>query len=231
MARGTPGVDHPEIRTPVDVEVAGRDELLLSWVEDLADDDLLVSLPQDRSGRRTSSEVGEHVVLVWQGPDELRSLPARLLEVLPGDRPRWRLRPTGPATRGQRRAHVRVPLALPVVVDEGALSGTTTDLSESGVHCILQPPAGSTTGAAGTTAGRAVAAGAYIRDTPLDVVLHLDDDRPPLRVEGRVIRRHPRSDDHVELSVGFVGLPETESDRIRRRVFAAMRELRSRGIL
>jgi PilZ domain len=229
MARGTPGLDYPEIRTPVDVEVGDRGELLLSWVEDLADDDLLVSLPQDRSGRRASAQVGEHVTLVWQGPGELRALPAQLREVLKGDRPRWLLRPLGPAARGQRRAHVRIPLALPVVVDDGALSGTTTDLSESGLHCILQAPPTSTAGSG--TAGRASATGAYLRDTRLDVVLHLDDDRPPVRAESRVIRRHARTDDHVELSVGFLGLPEPESDRIRRRVFAAMRDLRSRGVL
>ena len=106
-------------------------------------------------------EIGEYLQLVWKGPEGLRALPAELTEVLPGEEPRWLVRPMGPATRGQRRNAVRAPMSLSVEVVSGRtqLIGETIDVSEGGLHCLFQPDGGTSTREHHATA-TAAAAGA-----------------------------------------------------------------------
>src|SRR3712207_4632537 len=147
MATGIPGVDYPEAKEPVDVQSASRGDALTSFVEDSGNGPLILTVPVDRSGRRVRLDAGEYVQLVWKGPEGLRALPAELTEVLPGEEPRWRVRPMGPATRGQRRNAVRAPMSLPVEVVSGRsqLIGETIDVSEGGLHCLFQPDGGTST--------------------------------------------------------------------------------------
>jgi hypothetical protein len=64
----------------------------------------------------------------------------------------------------------------------------------------------------------------------VEVSLALEDGEP-VRAKAEVVRRHPRTDRRVEVSIRFVGLPERDEDRIRARVFTELRVLRSRGAL
>ncbi|PRY43182.1 PilZ domain-containing protein [Geodermatophilus tzadiensis] len=213
----TPGVDHPEERAVVDVKAESRDDVLLSFVEEVSGGEMVLSVGTDAAKRRVRLDVGEHLELIWRGPDELRSVPAQLVEVGGGDAPTWRIRTTGPASRGQRRAAVRAPMALPLEVEVGkaVLGGATLDLSEGGSRCLfVAPPAGAP----------AIEVGAV-----LGVTLDLDGTR--LRFDAEVIRRHEREDGRPELSLRFLGLGEKRQDTIRRRVFAELRDLRSRGVI
>jgi hypothetical protein len=214
----TPGVDHPEERAVLDVKASSRADVLVSFVERVSGSELVVSVGEDAQKRRARLDTGEHLELIWRGPEELRSLPAQLVEVVPGDSPTWRLKIVGPASRGQRRNAVRAPLsvALDVTFGEKVVSGTTLDLSEGGTRCLL-------TGRPGGEKPE-VEVGAV-----LPVVVDLDGERVATKAE--VIRRHPREDDHTELSLRFVGLGEKREDTIRRRVFAELRDLRSRGLI
>jgi hypothetical protein len=214
----TPGVDHPEERAVLDVKASSRSDVLISFVERVSGSELVVSVGEDAQKRRVRLDTGEHLELIWRGPEELRSLPAELVEVVTGDSPTWRLKVVGPASRGQRRSAVRAPMSMPVelTLGERVLSGTTIDLSEGGTHCML-------TGKPGA-AKPEIEVGAV-----LPVAVDLDGDR--LATKAEVIRRHPRDDEHTELSLRFVGLGEKREDAIRRRVFAELRDLRSRGLI
>lgn len=255
MATGIPGVDYPEVKEPVDVQSASRGDALTSFVEDSGNGPLTLTVPVDRSGRRVRLDVGEYVQLVWKGPEGLRSLPAELTEVLPGEEPRWRVRPMGPSARGQRRNAVRAPMTLPVELVSGRtqLIGETLDVSEGGVHCLFQPDGGTSTrehhaAAAGTeqaTAGEtttgedgadtAPADGSRRVDlasgTQVEVSVSLGEREQQVRTRAEVVRVHPRTDRRIELSLRFLGLTERDEDRIRARVFTELRVLRSRGVL
>ena len=213
-----PGIDHPEDRSVLDVKANSRADVLISFVEHASDSELVISVGEDAQKRRVRLDTGEHLELIWRGPEELRSLPAELVEVVAGDSPTWRLKIIGPASRGQRRSAVRAPMSVPIelTLGERVLPGTTIDLSEGGTHCLL-------TGKPGV-AKPEITVGAV-----LPVVVDLDGNRLATKVE--VIRRHARQDDHTELSLRFVGLGERREDVIRRHVFAALRDLRSRGLI
>ncbi len=213
-----PGIDHPEDRSVLDIKASSRADVLTSFVEQASSSELVVTVGEDAQRRRVRLDTGEHLELIWRGPEELRSVPAQLVEVVTGDSPTWRLKIVGPASRGQRRSAVRAPMSVPMELTAGGqvLPGTTIDLSEGGTHCLL-------TGKAGT-AGPEIEVGGV-----LDVVVDLDGHR--LATKAEVIRRHPREDDHTELSLRFVGLGEKREDLIRRHVFAALRDLRSRGLI
>jgi hypothetical protein len=98
--------------------------------------------------------------------------------------------------------------------------GTTVDVSEGGLRCILDP--------------RRVAS-----DQPDSAVPGVGDVTQvavpfpefALTCLAEVTRRHPREDALVELSLRFIGLTENQEDLIRRRVFARLRDLRHRGLL
>ncbi|SNS72876.1 PilZ domain-containing protein [Geodermatophilus saharensis] len=214
----TPGVDHPEEKAVLDVKASSRADVLTSFVERVSGSELVVSVGEDAQKRRVRLDTGEHLELIWRGPEELRSLPAELVEVVAGDSPTWRLKIVGPASRGQRRNAVRAPMSVPIelAVGERVLPGTTVDLSEGGTRCLL-------TGKPGAERPEIEVGAVH------PVVVDLDGDR--LAAKAEVIRRHPREDHHTELSLRFVGLGERREDAIRRRVFAELRDLRSRGLI
>ncbi len=213
----TPGVDHPEERAVVDVKAESRGDVLLSFVEEVSADELVLSVGTDALKRRARLDVGEHVELIWRGPEELRSVPAELVEIVAGDNPLWRIRTTGPASRGQRRAAVRAPLAVPLELKLGTavLAGATLDLSEGGSRCLFREP------------------GEGTPDVEVGAVLPavFDVDGTSMAFDVEVIRRHAREDGRPELSLRFLNLSEKRQDVIRRRVFAELRDLRSRGVI
>jgi hypothetical protein len=240
---GTPGVDFPEQRDVVDVVVSGRGEVLVSWVESADDREVVVTAGEDRDRRRAALPVGERLELVWRAGSELRSLPVELVAVDLGATPVWRLRPTGPVTRGQRRSAVRAPLSLPVCMTVGTVEvvGTTVDLSEAGTRVLFEDaPADRADSTDGNDsepavedapeAGTGDGTGDGVPDAGAVVTLRIslvDDD---VVCQAEAIRRIKRQDRRPELTFRFIGLREKTEDLIRRQVFAELRSLRARGL-
>jgi PilZ domain len=230
-----PGIDFPDERTAVDVQTGSRDDVLVSFVEKAAGEELVLSVGQDSSHRRVRLDPGEFLDLLWRGPEELRAVPAVLVAVDAGITPTWRVRMTGPATRGQRRAAVRAPLGFPVEMSAGEslFQGRTLDLSEGGVRCLLRPVSDSAAAAEPTASpdgGTVQQPSPSVEiGTVATVTMHLDGDR--IACQAEVVRRHRRDDQGIELSLRLIDLGERREDVIRRHVFAGLRELRSRGLL
>ena len=254
MAMGVAGVDHPEDKAVVDVIVPGRGEMLTSFVEAVGDDGIRVTVAKNRAGEVVRLDDGERLDLVWKGEEGLRAMPVELVGTDRGEQPAWRLRSLGPATRGQRRGAVRVPLRLTVQITAGTkeYGGATTDVSESGVRAVFDLPETADEETSAPVAPGPAAEpdvepdaepdvepgdGAAVPVRPdlpklgavLRVVLQVDDDQ--ITSQGEIIRVHSREDDRYEVSVRLIGLSEPEQDTIRARVFAEMRDLRRRGLI
>ncbi|MGY1604565.1 PilZ domain-containing protein [Geodermatophilus sp. SYSU D00815] len=218
--KGKPGVDHPAERESVDVAAAGRDDFLQSFVDQVGESTLVLTVGEDKDRARVRLEPGELLELVWRGPGGMRVVPAELLRVRPSEhRPTWEVRLTGPATDGQRRAAVRAPSTFPVGLRlaDSVVEATGVDLSETGLRCWLAlaslPTAAAEPLGDGVTVTAAVTLGPHV-------------------VEGEavVIRGRVGEGERMEVSLRFTDLDERREDVIRRFVFAQLRELRARGI-
>ena len=208
----TPGVDHPHRDGEVEVVLLGHRVSVSARVE-AADAATVVVRPSvgEFAGQQVV-RIGEEVQLVWHDAPEVRMVTAEVATVQHGAVPRWHLDVTAPAEPVQRRKAVRgrFALRLTVTVDGVDLEGDVLDLSEAGVRAAVDaygaPP----------SRGAAVAVVLELEDgalgTPADVVWY--------QVQGR----------RWVLSLRFTGLPEKEQDRLRRRVFQAMREQRARAV-
>ena len=202
----------------VELFFTSRGDPQLSWCDDLPGDDLVVSAPLDRMQRPIALEDGEQIEVVWRDDDGgLRALPVVLVSTELGERPRWLLREAGEARRGQRRDAVRAPMHIPVRVgpEIGAHSGSTVDVSEGGMRCLLEPDGDA---AVDPATGDVVRVSVLFPDSTVTCL-------------AEVIRRHERDDPRMDLSVRFIGLTEHQQDVLRRRVFARLRELRTRGLI
>jgi hypothetical protein len=224
---GVPGEDYPEVGTVLDLIPASRGDAFMSWMDDVSDEDLMVSIPQDRARRPLALAVGEQIEVIWKASGALRCLPVVLAGIDLGEPPHWRLRSAGVVKRGQRRDAVRAPLRAPVTLGTRAspARGTTLDLSEGGLRCVLDRDARPVPGAiAPVSAHSSFRVGDVVR---LSVTL------PDLTVTclSEISRQHPRDDARTELSLRFIGLPEHVQDDLRHRVFARLRDLRQRGFL
>jgi hypothetical protein len=209
---GIPGVDHPEEQTEADVALTGRGISVSSRVEQVHDG-LVVVRPS--VGGYAGGQVvrpGDAVEVFWRTADDQRIVPAVVESA--GTHPvvRWRLRPTGPAEQSQRRQAVRARVTLGIEVGQGSYeyTGETVDVSEGGMRAQLEgfglvPEPG----------------------TRMDVVLTLDDGE--LRGAAEVVRAQDRGTRWL-LSIRFVDLAERDADRLRRRVFQALREERARAV-
>lgn len=207
----TPGVDHPEEQTEATVELTGRNLSVSTRVEFAGQGVLAVRPSVSDFVDQSVVKVGDMVAVFWQASDSIRSLPAEVLDVdHHGAMIRWRLQIRGEAEVTQRRKAVRGRVGVPVEVGHSAydLIGETVDLSETGARVAvdalgLEPEPGSS----------------------VDLVITLEDGEIKTRGEVvRVIMRGPR----WVLSVRFLNLAEKDADRIRRRVFQALREERAR---
>ncbi|MDT0277993.1 PilZ domain-containing protein [Blastococcus goldschmidtiae] len=158
---------------------------------------------------KTSVKDGDPVALYWIGANEERTLPAKIVEVEPGEEVRWHLVATGPAERSQRRKAVRGRVTLPVYLPwvDGQLVGETVDLSEAGVRVLvdgwgLPPEPG----------------------TRLDIGLTLTDE--VLHLGADVVRQQANGPRWL-ISLSFVDVDDRDADQLRRRVFQALREERA----
>jgi hypothetical protein len=207
------GVDHPEEQSEAEVTLISRGISVSTRVELVSSDVIVVRPSAGDFVERVVASVGDRAEVFWNSDGEIRALPAEVLAVEPGAALRWRLQVTGPAEVSQRRPAVRARIALPVELGFGSyeMSGETADLSEAGLRVAVDgfgipPETGST----------------------LDVVLSLDDGAiTAITTKGRVARFQARGA-RWALSIRFVDLPDRDADRLRRRVFQALREERAR---
>jgi PilZ domain-containing protein len=208
----TPGVDHPHRDAEVEV-VLPEHRVSVSARVEAADAATVVLHPSvgDFPGQQVV-RIGEEVQLVWHDAPDVRMLTAEVTTVGRGAVPRWHLDVTAPAEPVQRRDAVRGRLGLPLIVTvNGAeLEADVLDLSETGIRAVVDaygpPPSPGAT---------------------VTVVLQLEDGAlvTPAEVVWYQVRRG-----RWTLSLSFTALPEKEQDRLRRRVFRALREVRARAI-
>jgi len=206
-----PGVDHPEEQGEADVMLTGRGVSVNCRVEFVNDDVIVVRPSVSDYQDQAVVVVGNEVEVFWRGPEDQRMVPATVLAVEHGAVVRWRLRATGPAESSQRRKAVRARVVLPI--EAGYLSyemtGESIDLSEAGMRVTLDgmglpPDPGSM----------------------LDLVIKLETDE--IRTKAEVIRQQARGARWL-MSLRFLDLEEREGDKLRRRVFQALREERARA--
>jgi c-di-GMP-binding flagellar brake protein YcgR len=204
-----PGVDHPEEQTEAEVTLIGRGVSVSSRVEAVHDGFITVRPSVGEFVDQVVVRVGDAVEVFWKGEDTQRALPAEVTEVEQGAVIRWRMRITGPAETSQRRKAVRGRIAVPVEAEYGAidLKGTTMDISEAGLRAEFEG------------LGAPPEAGAK-----LTLVVHLEDGVVKTRAE--VVRTQARGARWV-MSIRFVDVQEKDQDRVRRRVFQALREERA----
>jgi hypothetical protein len=207
---GEPGVDHPEEQSEAEVTLTSRGISVSTRVEFVGDGVISVRPSVGDYVEHVVVTVGDSVEVFWKSGEDTRALPAEVLSVDAGAAPRWRLQVTGPAEISQRRQAVRGRLSVPLEIGYGSveMTGETVDLSENGMRAAADgfgvPPE------AGTT---------------LDLVVQLEDG--PLKVKGEVVRFAARGARWL-LSIRFRDMQEKDGDRVRRRVFQALREERAR---
>lgn len=229
-----PGVDHPAVDGEALVSLAERGITVSSRVESV--DGVVLSLRPSVGDfvEMKVVEPGNLVDVSWQRPEDQRSVPAEVVEIEQGSLERggvvrWRLRMTARPTVSQRRnavrARVTVPVRVgfppvvgpppdPVTASEGEpavleAEGATIDLSEAGARVTLPAP----------DAGRPEPG------TRLSLAVELEGGN--LDATAELIRLVAR-DQRWILFLGFVDLAERDQDRLRRRVFRALREERAR---
>lgn len=207
-----PGVDHPEEQGEVDVTLAARGISVSSRVEFVGDGVITVRPSVGEFVEQSVVVPGDSVEVYWKAAETRRALPAQVLEVETGTVVRWRLRTTGPAEESQRRTAVRGRVAVPVTAGHGPvdLTGESMDLSENGIRAQFEG------------FGSLPESGA-----PLDLTFTLEDGE--VRTKAEVVRAQARGARWV-MSIRFVGIQEKDQDRVRRRVFQALREERARSM-
>jgi len=204
-----PGVDHPEEQTEAEVTLTGRGISVSSRVETVHGDVIAVRPSAGDFYDQAVVRVGDPVEVFWRSEDSQRALPAEVTEVEQGAVVRWRMRITGPAETSQRRKAVRGRIAVPLVAQYGSveLRGETMDLSEAGLRADFQglgaPPEGG---------------------ARLGLTVELEDGG--IRTRAEVVRTQARGAQWI-MSIRFVDIAEKDQDRVRRRVFQALREERA----
>jgi PilZ domain len=208
---GVPGVDHPEEQSEADVMLPGRGISVNSRVEFVHGDVVVVRPSVSDYQDQAVVALGDEVEIFWQGPEDQRMLPATVAEVESGVVVRWRLRATGPSEASQRRRAVRARVAVPVQAGYQSVEmpGETIDMSEAGMRVALEgyglpPEPGSM----------------------LDLVIKLEEGEVQTKAE--VVRQQARGARWL-MSLRFLDLDERDGDRLRRRVFQALREERARA--
>ncbi|HLM05358.1 MAG TPA: PilZ domain-containing protein [Blastococcus sp.] len=204
-----PGVDHPEEQTEAEITLSGRGISVTARVEVVQNDFVSVRPSVGEFVDQVVVQVGDAVEIFWKTEDAQRAMPAEVTDVEQGAVIRWRMRATGPAEASQRRKAVRGRVKVPVVAEYGSieLRGNTVDLSEAGLRAEF----------AGL--GAPPEAGAK-----LDLDFQLEDGG--IRTRAEVVRTQARGAEWV-MSIRFVNIQEKDQDRVRRRVFQALREERA----
>jgi hypothetical protein len=197
---------HDLVRLRFDVGVDAR-----SRVEGVEGDVVWVAAPSE--GATLLHRYGkETLALQWMAPRGRYTQPVQFLGTEGGHIETWRLQKVGEPTIEQLREFVRVEATLPIVasvpqsgeesVESVVVSGTTIDISEGGVRCML------------ATQGLAP----ELLQPETEVLVHLDLEGREVELAGKVLRRvqalHGRSE------VVFMFHPSHHADELRRFVFA-----------
>jgi hypothetical protein len=205
-----PGVDHPEEQTEAEITLMGRGISVTSRVEFVQGDVVVVRPSVGEFVHQVVVQSGDSVEVFWKNADGQRALPAEVTEVEQGAVVRWRMRATGPAEASQRRKAVRGRVAVPVEAKYVGidLKGQTVDLSEAGVRANIDgygipPEAGS----------------------QLDLVIRLEEGA--IKTKAEVVRNQARGATWL-MSIRFTSIEERDQDKVRRRVFQALREERAK---
>jgi hypothetical protein len=198
--------------TDVEVEItpAGRGMSVVARVEGAGTGGLVVRPGVSDFVDQDVVTVGEQVTVLWLTDEGGRALPAEVTTVERGACPRWHLRVVGDTETVQRRQAVRarVGLSLTVSLNGMDLGGDVVDLSEGGVRAVLDPYG--------------------ITPTPGTAVsLTVRLENGPVTGPAEVVRQQT-VDARWAMSLRFTDLPEKDQDRLRRRVFQAIREERAR---
>ena len=204
-----PGVDFPVEQSEAEVTLTGRGISVTARVEAAHGESISVRPSVGEFVDQVVVEVGNAVEVFWKHEDGQRALPAEVTDVVHGAVIRWRMRPTGPAEHSQRRKAVRGRVVVPVEAGYGAyeLKGESLDLSEAGIRAQFQG------------FGAPPEAGAR-----LDLVVKLEDGE--IKTKAEVVRNQARGAEWL-MSIRFVSIQEKDQDRVRRRVFQALREERA----
>jgi len=207
-----PGVDHPEEQTEAEISLSGRGVSVSSRVEVVHAEFITVRPSVGEFVEQVVVKVGDSVEVFWTAEDNQRVVPAQITDVETGAVVRWRMRTTGPAETSQRRKAVRGRVGIPVVARHGSidLKGDTIDLSEAGLRAEFQG------------LGAPPESGAKV-----DLTITLDEG--PVQSRAEVVRTQARGARWV-MSIRFVDMREKEQDRVRRRVFQALREERANKV-
>jgi hypothetical protein len=201
----------PEQSSKADVTLVTRGITVAACVI-VSNEIALVVAPQgEGSAWKTAVKPGDPVELFWVGGYEELTLPATIRQVEEGERPLWHLAPTGPVARSQRRRAVRAWVELPVVVPWGGatLTGRTLDLSEAGARVLVD--------------GWGLPPERGVR-THVSITF---EDRSILDLRCEIVRHQERGAQWI-LAMRFLDVSERDEDRLRRRVFQALREHRLR---
>ena len=204
-----PGTDHPEEQTEAEITLVGRGVSVSARVEVVQNEFISVRPSVGEFVEQVVVKVGDVVEVFWKTEDAQRALPAEVTEVETGAVVRWRMRATGPAEISQRRKAVRGRVTVPVMAGYGAieLKGSSVDLSEAGLRAEFEG------------LGAPPEAGAK-----LDLVISLEDGVTKTKAE--VVRTQARGARWI-MSIRFLDIQEKDQDRVRRRVFTALREERA----
>ena len=205
-----PGMDHPVEETEAEITLTGRGVSVTARVEMVQNDTIAVRPSVGEFSGQAVVTVGDGVEVFWKHEEGQRALPAQITAVEQGAVVRWQLRATGPAEHSQRRKAVRGRVVVPVHAEYGAveLKGESLDLSEAGMRAQFEG------------FGAPPEAGARV-----DLFVDLEDGQ--MRTKAEVVRTQARGAVWV-MSIRFVDIQEKEQDRVRRRVFQALREERAR---
>jgi c-di-GMP-binding flagellar brake protein YcgR len=204
-----PGVDHPVEQTEAEVTLIGRGISVSSRVEVVQNEFISVRPSVGEFVEQVVVKVGDVVEIFWKTEDAQRAMPAEVTDVEQGAIIRWRMRATGPAEASQRRKAVRGRVNVPVTAEYGSvdLKGTTIDLSEAGLRAEFEGM------------GAPPEAGAKLK-----LSVQLEDGG--IKTAAEVVRTQARGARWV-MSIRFVNIQEKDQDRVRRRVFQALREERA----
>jgi hypothetical protein len=203
------GAVRPGVDAEAEVTPAGGRVSVSTRVEGSGDTAIVVRPSSSEFVDQQVVRVGDLVRVFWREGPGGWALPAEVATVERGAVPRWHLTVTGPAEESQRREAVRARVARPVVLSVNGvdLEGQSLDLSEAGTRIVVEaygnPP---------------------LPGTRLSVAVEVEDGM--LTSPAEVVRQQTRGS-RWQLSLHFVDLPEKEQDRLRRRVFQALREERA----
>ncbi len=202
--------DLPEVSTRADVALVTRGITVTAAVDSSDDAGLDVRPVGTAAAWRASVRPGDRVDVYWTHGCEERRLSATVASVEGIPELVWRLRPTAPPARSQRREAVRGRVELPIALrwPGGSLHGRSVDLSEGGtrvlVHGVGSPPE---------------------PGSPVATTLTLEEGIS-LDLESEVVW-HDVGGPTWLVAMRFLSVSDEDRDTLRRRVFRALREERA----